>query len=32
MRKLNYRVDVGGEEPADVAFDWMKSQGFITKP
>lgn len=32
MRKLNYRVDVGGEEPADVAFEWMKSQGFITKP
>lgn len=32
MRKLNYRVDVGGEEPANVAFDWMQSEGFITKP
>ena len=30
LRKLNLRVDVGGEEPADVAFDWMKSEGFVT--
>ena len=22
-------VDVDGEEPAQVAFDWLKSQGFI---
>ncbi|MCX7521428.1 glycine betaine ABC transporter substrate-binding protein [Microbacterium sp. STN6] len=32
LRALNLRVDVGGEEPADVAFDWMVKQGFITKP
>jgi osmoprotectant transport system substrate-binding protein len=30
MRKLNLRVDVGGEEPADVAFGWMVKKGFIT--
>lgn len=30
MRALNLKVDVDGEEPADVAFDWMKEQGFIT--
>lgn len=32
QQKLNYLVDVKGEEPADVAFDWMKKQGFITAP
>ncbi|MBM6622027.1 glycine betaine ABC transporter substrate-binding protein [Micrococcaceae bacterium RIT802] len=31
MRELNLRVDVKGEEPADVAFDWMVSEGLITK-
>ena len=30
MRALNLQVDVQGEEPADVAFEWMKKQGFIT--
>ena len=30
LRKLNLKVDVVGEEPADVAFEWMKEQGFIT--
>jgi glycine betaine/choline ABC-type transport system substrate-binding protein len=30
MRALNLRVDVDGEEPADVAFDWMQKKGFIT--
>ncbi|WP_423924064.1 glycine betaine ABC transporter substrate-binding protein [Frigoribacterium sp. 2-23] len=32
LRQLNLRVDVGGEEPADVAFDWMVTQGFISRP
>lgn len=32
MRQLNLRVDVEGEEPADVAFDWMVSEGLITDP
>ena len=32
MRGLNLKVDVVGQEPADVAFDWMKEQGFITAP
>jgi glycine betaine/choline ABC-type transport system substrate-binding protein len=32
MRSLNLRVDIDGEDPADVAFDWMEKQGFITEP
>jgi len=32
LQELNYRVDVEGEEPADVAFDWMVKEGFITAP
>lgn len=32
MRTLNLRVDVEGEEPADVAFDWMVSEGLISDP
>lgn len=32
QQKLNYRVDVGGEEPANVAFDWMKEERLITAP
>ncbi len=32
QQKLNYRVDVGGEEPAKVAFDWMQEEGLITVP
>jgi osmoprotectant transport system substrate-binding protein len=31
LRKLNYEVDVAGKEPADVAADWMVSEGFITR-
>lgn len=27
--ELNAKVDVDGEEPTDVAFDWLKSEGFI---
>lgn len=30
--ELNRQVDVDGREPADVAFDWMVSEGFITEP
>lgn len=32
LRKMNLRVDVEGEEPADVAFDFMVEQGFISEP
>lgn len=31
MRELNLRVDVKGEEPADVAYDWMLKEGLITQ-
>lgn len=26
---LNAKVDVDGEEPADVAYDWLKKEGFV---
>ncbi|GGH64148.1 glycine betaine ABC transporter substrate-binding protein [Rothia aerolata] len=29
MRELNLKVDVEGQEPANVAYDWMKQEGFI---
>ena len=29
MIELNRRVDVDGEEPADVAYDWMRSEGLV---
>lgn len=32
LRQLNLRVDEGGEEPADVAYDFMIEEGFITAP
>ncbi|MFD1214859.1 glycine betaine ABC transporter substrate-binding protein [Arthrobacter sp. GCM10027362] len=32
MRKLNLKVDVEGQDPADVAFAWMKEQGFLAGP
>lgn len=32
LRKLNLRVDDGGEDPADVAFDFLRSNGFVTAP
>jgi osmoprotectant transport system substrate-binding protein len=31
LRTMNLRVDVEGEEPADVAFDFMVEQGFIAE-
>lgn len=32
LRALNRQVDVDGKEPADVAYAWMLSEGFITDP
>jgi glycine betaine/choline ABC-type transport system substrate-binding protein len=32
LRRMNLSVDVEGEEPADVAFDFMVDNGFITAP
>ena len=29
LRKLNYKVDVEGQEPSKVAYDWMVSEGLI---
>jgi osmoprotectant transport system substrate-binding protein len=31
MIELNRRVDVEGQDPADVALDWMVSQGLVTR-
>lgn len=28
--ELNAKVDVEGQEPVDVAFEWLKSEGFIS--
>lgn len=30
LRQLNLKVDVLGEDPADVAFNWMVAEGLIT--
>lgn len=30
MMELNRQVDVDGREPTDVAFDWLKKEGFIS--
>ncbi|MFL4474963.1 glycine betaine ABC transporter substrate-binding protein [Paeniglutamicibacter sp. MACA_103] len=32
LQTMNLEVDVKGREPADVAFEWMVAEGFITKP
>jgi len=29
LLKLNAQVDVDGREPADVAFEWLKKEGFV---
>ncbi|MFC9964339.1 hypothetical protein ACFVH4_08840 [Nocardia ignorata] len=29
MRELNGRVDIDGEDPADVAYEWLKSANLI---
>jgi osmoprotectant transport system substrate-binding protein len=31
LQELNARVDVDGEEPADVALDWMVQEGLVTR-
>ncbi|MGY1723899.1 glycine betaine ABC transporter substrate-binding protein [Blastococcus sp. SYSU DS0533] len=31
MIELNGRVDVGGEQPAEVALDWLVSEGLVTR-
>jgi osmoprotectant transport system substrate-binding protein len=31
MIELNRRVDVEGEDPADVALDWMVSEGLVAR-
>ncbi|TYP83799.1 glycine betaine ABC transporter substrate-binding protein [Blastococcus xanthinilyticus] len=31
MIELNGRVDVGGEDPAEVALDWLVSEGLVTR-
>ncbi|WP_124711201.1 glycine betaine ABC transporter substrate-binding protein [Gordonia insulae] len=30
MQELNGRIDIDGEDPADVAYDWLKSEGLIS--
>lgn len=30
MQRLNAQVDVDGEEPADVAWQWLEEQGFVS--
>ncbi|MGN2640033.1 glycine betaine ABC transporter substrate-binding protein [Nocardia takedensis] len=30
MQELNGRVDIDGEDPADVAYDWLKRENLIT--
>ncbi len=30
LLKLNAEIDVTGREPADVAFEWLKKEGFVT--
>lgn len=29
MQELNGRVDIDGQDPSDVAYDWLKSEGFV---
>ncbi|QSE78259.1 glycine betaine ABC transporter substrate-binding protein [Rhodococcus koreensis] len=29
MQELNGRVDIDGEDPADVAYDWLKSESLV---
>jgi osmoprotectant transport system substrate-binding protein len=31
MQTLNARADVDGDEPADIAHDFLVEQGFITE-
>jgi osmoprotectant transport system substrate-binding protein len=29
LLKLNAQIDVDGREPADVAYEWLKKEGFV---
>ena len=29
MQELNGRVDIDGEDPADVVYDWLKSESLV---
>ncbi|NIL74767.1 glycine betaine ABC transporter substrate-binding protein [Rhodococcus sp. B10] len=29
MQELNGRVDIDGEDPSDVAYDWLRSEGLV---
>ena len=29
LLRLNAKVDVNGDDPAEVAYDWLKSEGFV---
>jgi osmoprotectant transport system substrate-binding protein len=31
LLQLNAQIDVDGREPADVAWDWLKKEGFVTE-
>ena len=31
FQELNLKVDVEGQDPADVAYDWMVEEGFISE-
>jgi osmoprotectant transport system substrate-binding protein len=31
LQQLNARVDVDGEDPADVALDWLVSEGLVAR-
>ena len=30
MQELNGKVDIEGEDPADVAYEWLRSEGLVT--
>ena len=30
MQELNGRVDIEGEDPSDVAYEWLKSEDLVT--
>ena len=30
LLQLNAQIDVSGKDPAEVAYDWLKKEGFVT--
>lgn len=30
LRTLNAKIDVDGDQPANMTFSWLKKEGFIT--